>query len=399
VRAAVECSLTVSTSIDGDLAEEIAKQSAWVSPHVHDLRVSPDGASVLFRVDDEGDAGAERNRVERFVADMVRRHRPVPRKLVMRRAGEGRRLVADAYGELRKRGWIVDLGPGRVSLRGPALAVVRALDDDCARIARSLGASDESHPALLPSHVLARCGYFASFPHTVSLVTHLAENYDAIERFRAANVGAGELVQPPPESVAPFASCLLPALCYAVYAAREGSTIDDPLSVVTTAGRCYRYESRNLSGIERLWEFGMREVVFLGEADHVARTRMRLLEAVVDQLERWALDGTIESANDPFFPAARAERAWWQRSGDRKLELRLPIGLGAGGTPRAVACASFNLHERFFGAAFRIASTYGDAIASGCVGWGMERWMLACFAQHGFDPDGWPTWLADRVFR
>ena len=37
--SAVECSLTVSTSIDGDLAEEIAKQSAWVSPHVHDVRV------------------------------------------------------------------------------------------------------------------------------------------------------------------------------------------------------------------------------------------------------------------------------------------------------------------------------------------------------------------------
>jgi seryl-tRNA synthetase len=396
---ALEYSLAVPTSIDGDLAEEIAKQSAWVSPHVHDVRVSSDGGTVLFRVDDQADAGVERNRVERFVADMVRRHRPVPRKLVMRRGGAGRRIVADAYDELRKRGWVVEHGPGRVSLRGPALAVVRALDDDCARIARSLGASEESHPALLPARVLARCGYFASFPHTVSLVTHLTEGYDAIERFRAANLGAGDLVQPPSESLAPFASCMLPALCYAVYAARENSLIDEPLALVTTAGRCYRYESRNLVGIERLWEFGMREIVFLGEVDGVARTRMRLLEAAVDQLERWSLDGTIESANDPFFPAARAERAWWQRSGDRKLELRMPIGLDVGGAPRAIACASFNLHERFFGAAFRIASMYGEAVASGCVGWGMERWMLACFAQHGFDPDGWPRWLADRVFR
>jgi seryl-tRNA synthetase len=395
----LECSLTVSTSIDGDLAEEIAKQSAWVSPHVHDVRVAPDGSTVLFRVDDETDACAERDRVERFVADMVRRHRPVPRRLVMKRGGAERRLVADAYTELRKRRWIVEIGPGRVSLRGPALALVRALDDDCARIARSLDASEETHPALIPARVLARCGYFASFPHTVSLVTHLSEGYDAIERFRTANVGAADLVQPPRESLAPFTSCMLPALCYAVYAAREGSAIDEPVTVVTTAGRCYRYESRNLTGIERLWEFGMREVVFLGEAGRVARTRMRLLEAVIDQLERWDLDGTMESANDPFFPAARAERAWWQRSGDRKLELRMPIGRGAGGAPRAMACASFNLHDRFFGATFRIASMDGDAVASGCVGWGMERWMLASFAQHGFDPEGWPAWLADRVFR
>lgn len=394
-----ECALAVASSIDGDLAEEIVKQSAWVSPHVHDVRVSADGGSVLYRVDAQADAGAERDRVERFVTDMVRRHRPLPRKIVMRRGAEGRRLVTDAFAELCKRGWIVEIAPGRASLRGPALAVVRALDDDCAKIARSLDATEESHPALVPAHVLARCGYFGSFPHTVSLVTHLSEGYDAIERFRSANVGARDLVQPPAESLAPFGSCMLPALCYAVYAAREGSAIDAPVTVVTTAGRCYRYESRNLAGIERLWEFGMREVVFLGEADRVVRTRMRLLEAAMDQLERWDLDGTLESANDPFFPAARAERAWWQRSGERKLELRLPIGIGADGAPRSIACASFNLHERFFGAAFQIAATDGEAVASGCVGWGMERWMLACFAQHGFDSEGWPTWLADRVFR
>lgn len=396
---AVECSLPVSASIDGDLAEEIAKQSAWISPRVHDVRVSPDGAAVLYRVDGGADAGSERTRVERFVADMVRRHRPLPRKLVMRRGTAGRPIVTDAYQELCKRGWIVELGRGRVSLRGPALALVSALDEDCARIGRSLDASEERHPALVPATVLARCGYFGSFPHAVSLVTHLSEDYDAIERFREANAGAGDLVQPPGDALAPFAACLLPALCYAVYAAREGSALTEPTLTVTTAGHCYRYESRNLAGIERLWEFGMREVVFLGDAEHVARTRVRLLEATMEQLERWDLDGTIESANDPFFPAARAERAWWQRSGDRKLELRLPIGLGADGAPRAIACASFNLHERFFGSAFRITSTDGEAVASGCAGWGMERWMLACFAQHGFDPEGWPTWLAERVFR
>lgn len=394
-----EHSVPVAPSIDGELAEEIAKQAAWISPHVHGVRVSPDGAAVLYRVDERADASVERERVERFVADMVRRHRPQPRKLVMRRGGHDRRLATNAYAELGKRGWVVELGPGRVSLRGPALALIRVLDEDCARIAWSLGASEESHPALVPARLLARCGYFASFPHTVSLVTHLSEDYDAIERFREANVGSEELVQPPAASLAPFGSCMLPALCYAVYAAREASALETPLAVVTTAGRCYRYESRNLTGIERLWEFGMREVVFLGDPEGVARTRMRLLEATLDQLERWDLHGTIESANDPFFPAARAERAWWQRSGDRKLELRLPIGKGADGAARAIACASFNLHERFFGAAFRIVSIDGEAVASGCTGWGMERWMLACFAQHGFDPEGWPTWLADRIFR
>jgi hypothetical protein len=118
----------------------------------------------------------------------------------------------------------------------------------------------------------------------------------------------------------------------------------------------------------------------------------------LEQLERWDLEGTLETANDPFFAAGRAERAFWQRNGERKLELRLPVGVSATG-PRKIACASFNRHERFFGAAFGVSTRSGEPAATACVGWGQERWMLACFAQHGFDPGGWPAWLAARAFR
>jgi seryl-tRNA synthetase len=229
-------------------------------------------------------------------------------------------------------------------------------------------------------------------------VAHLVEDYDTIERFRRANEGARELVQPAAGALAPLDSCLLPALCYAVYAARERSALPSGGATVTCAGRCFRYESRNLTGVERLWEFGMREVVFLGDEGAVERARARAIEAAKDQLERWDLEGTIETANDPFFATARGGRAYWQRSGERKLELRLPVGRNDGG-PYAIACASFNLHDRFFGAAFEIATDGGEPAASGCVGWGMERWMLACFAQHGFDPEAWPSWLSNRVFR
>jgi hypothetical protein len=61
---ALECSLAVTVSIDEDLAEEIAKQSAWISPNVHDVRVSPGGGGVLYRIDlQAADVNAERDRV------------------------------------------------------------------------------------------------------------------------------------------------------------------------------------------------------------------------------------------------------------------------------------------------------------------------------------------------
>jgi seryl-tRNA synthetase len=386
--------------IDAELAAEIEKQSAWVSSSVSQLRVAEDGRSVHFHVTGS-DAQQQRAKVSRFVSDMVERHRAVPRKVVIRREHAGRMPSPGAFEELLRRGWAVELGRGRVSLRGPALAVVRALDEDVARIARRLGAVEESHPALAPATLLARCGYFTAFPHCASLVTHLVEDYDAIEAFRRRNAEAfPQLVQPAPEAVGPFQECLLPALCYAVYAAWQGTVLPDGGATVTCGGRCFRFESRNLAGAERLWEFGMREIVALGSERTCAGTRVRVLEAVLDQLDRWGLDGTIESANDPFFPAARATRAYWQRSGDRKLELRLHVGPGSGegGEPQSLACASFNLHERFFGTAFSIAGPDGEPASSGCAGWGLERWMLACFAQHGFEPSRWPSWLAERVF-
>jgi seryl-tRNA synthetase len=384
-------------AIDAELAAEIERQAAWVSSSVSELRVAADGRTVHFLVEGH-DAERARAKVARFVGDMVERHRSVPRKVVLRRERAGRALVADVFGELLRLGWVVELGRGRVSLRGPALRIVQVLDEDVARIARRMGAIEEAHPSLVPASLLARCGYFAAFPHCTSLVTHLAEDYDSIEAFRRGNAESSRMVQPSPEAVAPFESCLLPAQCYAVYAAREGTVLPSALTV-TCAGRCSRFESRNLAGVERLWEFGMREIVVLGSEAACAAGRVRALEAVLDQLERWALDGWIESANDPFFPAVRAPRAHWQRSGDRKLELRLPVGPGlAAGEARSVACASFNLHERFFGTAFSIHGADGEPVSSGCVGWGFERWMLACFAQHGFDPAGWPSWLAERVF-
>jgi seryl-tRNA synthetase len=390
--------LELPRALDPDIVDELEKLSAWVSPRVREVRVEAGGRAVRFIVDGQEDVEGERAKVARFVTDMYERHRSVPRKVVAQRNRRGG-AATDAYGELVRRGWLVETAPGRVALRGPALHTVRALDEDCSRIAReSFGAEEETHPSLAPASVLARCGWFGSFPQTASLVTHLAEDYDNIEGFRRANAGQGRLVQPAPGALAPIEACLLPALCYAVYASRERRSVAGEGVAVTCAGRCFRYESRNLTGLERLWEFGMREVVFFGSDPVVEKRRAQAIDRVMEQLERWDLDGTIESANDPFFPAARAGRAHWQRTGDRKLELRLPVAED-GGVPRTIASASFNLHERFFGTAFDITTEEGEVAASGCVGWGMERWMLACFAQHGFEPEAWPTWLKSRVFR
>jgi hypothetical protein len=91
-------------------------------------------------------------------------------------------------------------------------------------------------------------------------------------------------------------------------------------------------------------------------------------------------------ASDPFFAPTSRGRAALQRIKGLKHELALQFPDG-----RSLAIASFNDHESFFGEAFDIKLPSGDHASSGCVAFGIERWLLAVLATHGTNPSGWPT--------
>ena len=94
----------------------------------------------------------------------------------------------------------------------------------------------------------------------------------------------------------------------------------------------------------------------------------------------------IASATDPFFaPTARAKQLV-QRLKELKHELLLSLGDG-----RTTAAASFNLHDTFFGEAFRIRTSSGAPATTACMAFGVERWTLAFLAAHGPDAAQWPT--------
>jgi hypothetical protein len=96
-----------------------------------------------------------------------------------------------------------------------------------------------------------------------------------------------------------------------------------------------------------------------------------------------------------------AARTFWQRAQEVKNEIILAIEPGPDGTRRELACGSINLHGKFFGERFAIglADGAGDgAAATACVGLGIERWVLAAFSQHGFDPGRWPAAVRRAIF-
>jgi seryl-tRNA synthetase len=63
-----------------------------------------------------------------------------------------------------------------------------------------------------------------------------------------------------------------------------------------------------------------------------------------------------------------------------------------------LACGSINLHGNFFGKRFGFTCANGEPAQTGCVGLGIERWVLAAFTQHGFDERRWPEAIRNRIF-
>lgn len=277
---------------------------------------------------------------------------------------------------LRARGEIWEPAPGLIGLRGEALARLHLVEALTADLCAAERAEEWRVPQALPLHVLERADYFASFPQWLTLASHLDADERALERVASSANPALAAAS----AAAPAAAALPPAVCYHVYAALAGSTIDAP-RVVTAQGCCWRHEGDRFETLARGWAFTMRELVCLGTEQQCAAFRERGIAIARELAGALGLSSELAQAEDPFFAPTARGRALIQRFRSLKHELTLPIGDG-----ETIAAASFNLHERFFGEAFDIRLPGGEPAHTACVAFGLERWLLASLVRHPVRP-------------
>jgi len=178
-------------------------------------------------------------------------------------------------------------------------------------------------------------------------------------------------------SASPVECLLAPSVCFHWYEWLRESRLDQP-SLITALGKCFRYESSNLTGLERLWDFTMRELVFVGPETYVLSQRDKMVQVAVQLLEEWGLAYEITTASDPFFIDNYAIQAAYQQGYELKYELLVPLPYSG----KKLAVGSINYHQDFFGRCFSIEAEGGPA-HTGCIGFGLERLALAFLAQHG----------------
>jgi hypothetical protein len=352
--------------------------------------------------------------------------------------GDPRREARDVFGELLDRGIASEVGDGQIAVGEPVLSLMEYLDARVRGLSLAeFGAVEYRYPTVIPAAVLRRCGYFESFPQLLMFVARLHGDLDTYRQFvdeMADGRSLGEVLR---SHAGHFDHCLPPTMCFHTYHQLADRPLPAPSVVVTSRGKSFRFESRYQRSLERLWDFTIREIVFIGSRDFVLDARSRLMNRTFELAGELGLGGRCEVASDPFFVNAdTAQRVWSQQFLELKYELRLPLEPG-----RDVAVCSFNFHERFFAKSFAITapavesaaggSAAGDSAAggsaargsaaggsaaggsaardsaagpdaaadvcTGCAGYGLERFAYAFLCQHGLDPRGWPEEVRKAV--
>jgi len=267
---------------------------------------------------------------------------------------------------------------GQSVLSGPLLELIQRVDRSILELAKEWSATDVQFPTLISAHELGRLDYFRSFPHLATFATYLDPQESNLTRFTSGEVldGAGALQL---TQTAPVREVLTPAACYHLYIHEQGSTLGRA-SYYTTRNTCFRRET-HYEALRRQWGFSMREIVCMGTLDEVKAFLTRGREQVNGLLAQAGLPVEWTTATDPFFRPSASAKYLAQRLNPTKLEAVF------GGD---LAIASVNLHQDHFGSTYGIERA-GEAAYSGCIAFGLERWLYAILTQHGLSPCAWPA--------
>ncbi len=250
-----------------------------------------------------------------------------------------------------------------VCIDGDAARILERLDKDFCNFFEVDNPEQIFIPAVIGGDVLCRCGYFSAFPDQILSLSAIREDQMKI----VAETGTVR-----PDQFSSQALYLTPAVClhlYPLLARRETISPISPMTL-TARARAFRKEVKGVAPLTRLWDFTVREFVFVGGEAHVRARLEHARDIAFAYAQKLFTDVSLEVANDHFYPTPmNRAKARLQRGNARKFEIVARFG------ERRIALASFNYHDFHFSRAFGFDQD--KALVTGCAGFGLERWIGA----------------------
>lgn len=300
----------------------------------------------------------------------------------------GDRTQASFTDELVEAGILVRAGAEGLFGRG---AVFESITEGVEAVISRAGVDQDAtiirFPPVMPRWAFRQTSFVESFPQLIGSVHTFGGDDRAHARIRAASEAGedwtGELV--------PAEVMLCSSACHPLYPTRTGS-VAGAGEIFDVLGYCFRHEAS--PDPARLQSFRQREYVFLGEPEGARAHRDLWAARASELLSGLGLEVSLEVANDPFFGRAGRLMAENQRGDALKMEVLTQIVNPEGPT----AVASSNYHRDHFGSRFDIRLDGGAPAHSACVGFGLERIVLALLNTHGLDTGRWPGGPRSRLW-
>jgi seryl-tRNA synthetase len=289
---------------------------------------------------------------------------------------------------LVRHGLIIPVGvPGIFGRNAVFEDVLERFNGLVSEVSKQDGAEVCTFPPVISRQVLEKVHYLDSFPHLCGAVysffgkepeaqalskrIHDGERWDDL-------LGLTDVV-------------LNPAACYPVYPTMTG-TMPQGGRLVTMLNWVFRHEPSPEP--TRMQSFRVREFVRIGTPDEVVEWRDMWLQRGLTLLQSLGLPASSEVASDPFFGRSGKMLAVSQKEQQLKFEVVVPVISAENPT----AVCSFNFHQEHFGSTFDIRTADEQIANSACLGFGLERIVMALFKTHGFAPGAWPRDVRSRLW-
>lgn len=267
---------------------------------------------------------------------------------------------------------------GRGAVFEDILARLNAKIDD---LAKDDGAELFAFPPVIDRTIIERTAYLDSFPNLAGTVVSFFGN-EREAKALSAKVSSGESWSKATGMEATEV-CLNPAACYPVYPVIAG-IMPEAGRLVTMTNWVYRHEPSPEP--TRMQSFRVREFVRAGTPLDVLAWRDTWLLRGLSLLEALGMPAKADVAADPFFGRTGKMLANNQLDQKLKFEVLIPVI----SLEKPTACCSFNYHQDKFGDIFGIRTADGEVAHTACLGFGLERCVMALLKTHGFVPSRWP---------
>lgn len=254
------------------------------------------------------------------------------------------------------------------------------LDSEFSEIAYELGAVEKLYPVLLPLDDYSMTGYVRKTPQYAIFCSTVNESLKDLEQTDVAihDKKVKEIIKEPRFALSPSA-------CFHTYIEYKDKTLKDN-TIVTFRQNVFRNEGRlNYNEIGRLCDYHVREIVMIGSNEFILESRNKIMQKSKELMSKLQLIGDISIASDSFVVPKMQMYRKIQHIDKSKYEMHLNIS-----PDKSISTASYNLHGKAFTDPFNISVENCEDTVTACVGFGLQRWVLAFLLQHGLNEESWP---------